>query len=265
MGHMTEHWIAAAPDPTTSTTAPGVPAPVGLLATSGAQTVAWVNDELGDLPIALGEDVVGAVWSRSNQEDKYVQASRSEMAVALPGLEFPGLIPEKVTFITSQLVFDPSTGKLAADPVAAFGFWTVKPYTMNRSVAQSAVLLVAVDAASLDPVVPDTVGVPENLPEDTRCSELVGSTVEVCEKVTLEGGLSAWSLDVADGWRLAWSELGYKYDLFVRNADDVDLLARMAGSSEELAPLVSVRAGADAAQGAPVKSEAEPPAASSGS
>jgi len=267
MGHMTERWIAAAPGPAvTTTTTPAVTAPVGLLATSGSKTIEWVNDDISDLsPTSAAEDAIVAVWSRSNREDRYVQASRSEIVAALPAIQFPELIPIKVAFITSQLVFDPKTGDLASDSVAAFGFWSDKPYTKSRTVSQVAVLMVAVDESTPEPVVADTIGVPENQPGDLRCDELVASTVEVCKAVTLEDGRAAWSLDATDGWRLVWSEHGYTYDLFVRNAADVDLLAGMAVSSKEFVPVVSVLATGDEPEAAPVGIDNEASADAAGS
>ncbi len=241
MGQLTERWIAAAPQPTTPVPTPATPAPLGLLAIDGAVTVEWVNDELGVPQFTLPEQVVAGVWQRSNREDRYLQASRAEIAAALPGLEFPELIPENVAFITSQLIFEPSTGQLSSDTLAAFGFWSVKPYSQNRSVAQLAVLMVSEAEAPEQPVVADTIGVPEPAVE-TRCKELGGSTVEDCQATTLADGCRAWSLDVTDGWRLVWSAHGYEYDLFVRSASNTDLLARMAGSCSDLAPAPSVAA-----------------------
>ena len=264
LGHMTERWIAAAPDPTTTTASPVAPTPVGLQTTHGEQIVTWVNDELGDPPVASPEDTVAMVWSRSNKQDGYVQASRAEIAVALPGLEFPELIPERSAFITSQLVFDPTTGKLASDPAAAFGFWSAKPYTKARSVAQLAVLIVAIDAAPGEPVVVDTIGVPEDLHEDIGCEELAGSTVEDCRRVILDDGCPAWSLDVTDGWRLVWSAGGYRYDLFVRHAGQADLLARMAGSCDEMA-MIPAPVGADRLEGTPAADEPDAPLETAGS
>jgi hypothetical protein len=264
LGHMTERWIAAAPDPTTTTASPVAPAPVGLQTTHSEQIVAWVNDELGDPPVASPEDTVAMVWSRSNKQDGYVQASRAEIAVALPGLEFPELIPERSAFITSQLVFDSTTGKLASDPAAAFGFWSAKPYTKARSIAQLAVLIVAIDAAPGEPVVVDTIGVPEDLHEDIGCEELAGSTVEDCWKVNLADGCPAWSLDVTDGWRLVWSAGGYRYDLFVRHAGQADLLARMAGSCDEMA-MIPAPVGADRLEGTPAADEPDAPLETAGS
>lgn len=267
LGHMTERWIAAAPDPTIiATTTPAVTAPVGLLATNGSKTIEWVNDDISDLlPATPAGEAIAAVWSRSNKDDRYVQASRSEIVAALPALQFPELIPEKVAFITSQLVFNPATGELAPDAVAAFGFWSDKPYTKSRTVSQLAVLMVAIDEPVPEPVVADTIGVPDDQPADMRCDDLVGSTDQECKAVTLEDGRAAWSLDATDGWRLVWSARGYSYDLFVRNATDVDLLARMAVSGTELVPVVSALAGADEPEGAPAGIENESAAEAAGS
>ena len=120
LGHMTERWIAAAPDAPAATSAPPSAAPIGLLATNGPKSIAWVNDGLGSdvaAPTSPGE-AIQVVWARSNRQDRYVQASRSEILAALPQLEVPTLVPDEVAFITSQLIFDPATGELASD---AFG------------------------------------------------------------------------------------------------------------------------------------------------
>jgi hypothetical protein len=257
VGHMTERWIAALPDHAPTSTA-AVPAPVGLQSSDGVKPAVWVNDVLGDPLSILPQEVIAAVWARSNRQDRYVQASRSEIAVALPGLGFPDLLPVNVAFVTSQLVFDPTTGRLSSDAVAAFGFWSVKPYSKSRSAAQLAVLMVANTEESPEPFVVDTMGVLGEPQAEPRCDGLAGSDVEECTAVTLSDGCPAWSLNLTNGWRLVWSERGYEYDLFVRNAGDGDLLARMAGSCRELArglPAVSVvdavegtSAGADVAE-----------------
>jgi hypothetical protein len=261
LGHMTERWIAAAPDAPITTSPPPAAAPLGLLATNGAETVEWVNDELGNGPPAVSpspDEIVNFVWSRSNGQDRYVQASRIEILAALPALEVPLLIPDKVSFITSQLIFDPATGELASDAAAAFGFWSEKPYTKSRTVSQLAVLMVAIEEPPPAPVVPDTIGVPAPEPVGDRCERLTDAAVRDCTRVTLQDGCPAWSLEVTDGWRLVWSEHSYTYDLFVRNAADADLLTRMAGSCEGLAPGVSVLAGAEGPEGEPAESESNP-------
>ena len=261
LGTMTERWIAAAPDAPITTAPPAALAPIGLLAANGPKTIEWVNDELGNGSSVLPnspEEIVRFVWSRGTRQDRYVQASRTEILAALPAVEVPTLIPDQVAFITSQLVFDPATGELASDAAAAFGFWSEKPYTKSRTVSQLAVLMVAIDEPLPDPVVPDTIGVPAPAPVGDRCEQLADGAVRDCTRVMLEGGCPAWSLEVTDGWRLVWSERSYTYDLFVRNATGADLLARMAGSCEGLAPGVSVLAGAEGAEGEAVESETNP-------
>ena len=261
LGHMTERWIAAAPDAPITTATPPAAAPIGLLATNGPKTIEWVNDELGSGSSASPtspEEIVSFVWSRSNRQDRYVQASRTEILAALPAVEIPTLIPDKVAFITSQLIFDPATGGLASDAAAAFGFWSEKPYTKSRTVSQLAVLMVAIDEPLPDPVVPDTIGVPAPELVSDRCERLAGGAVLDCTRVMLQDGCPAWSLEVTDGWRLVWSERSYTYDLFVRNAAGADLLARMAGSCEGLAPGVSVLAGGERPEGEPAESESNP-------
>lgn len=255
---MSERWIAAAPQtPTTSAFSPAATsAPLGLLATNGPKKIDWVNDELGAGPATTTspEETVKSVWSRSNRQDRYVQASRMEILAALPALQVPTLVPDKVAFVTSQLIFDPATGELARDAVAAFGFWSDKPYTKSRTVSQLAVLMVAIDEPAPDPVVPDTIGVPEPVPVEDRCDRLVDGTVRACTRLLLDDGCPAWSLEVTDGLRLVWSEQAYTYDLFVRGAVDVGLLSRMAGSCEQPAA-VSVLAGSEGPEAEPAGSE----------
>ena len=79
-----------------------------------------------------------------------MQAGRFEIAAALPGVEFPRLVPEKVTHISSQLVFDPLTGTLDVGTSAAFGLWTAEPYTVPRIEGQLVVLRVGLRSALPD-------------------------------------------------------------------------------------------------------------------
>jgi hypothetical protein len=246
LGDVSGGWLSASPTP--PTTAPvsvlAEPVQVNLYRAGADAEIDWVNDRLGDPRSSHPADAIAHVWSRSSKEDRYVQASRSEIAVALPGLQFPNLIPENVEYITSQLVFEPGTGLLSDEAIAAFGFWSAEPYSKSRSVAQLAVLMVSPDPTPSEVIVPDTIGVPDDPPEDTRCEDLTRSTVKNCVPMTLENGDPAWSLKVSNGWRLVWQGHGYEYDLFVRNAANTDVLARMAGSVEDLAsPFVGVVAG----------------------
>lgn len=258
MGNLTERWIAAAPDSTAAsapTTTGMVSSPIGLFASDGHLRAEWVNDQLGDSATTL--PAVDAAWDRSNRRDRYVQASRSEIAAALPGLEFPALIPADVAFITSQFVFDPATGELSSDTQAAFGFWSVQPYSRSRSAGQQAVLTVAVDQPTPDLGGGNSIGENENPPGETRCDEPTGSTIEDCEAVTLPDGRPAWSFQATDGWRLVWSERGYEYDLFVRKAAGVDFLVSMAASLEGLAPASPTLAAPDDAGGTPTNDGAD--------
>lgn len=263
LGEVSDEWLSARESPTTPVTFTVTNRPsISLSAPDADVVVDWVNDVLGDPVSSHPADAVAAVWSRSNKQDRYVQASRFEIAAALPGLQFPKLLPLRVGYITSQLVFEPATGNLGDGVVAAFGFWSEEPYSKSRSVAQLAVLTVAPDPTPADEVVPDTIGVPDDPPEDTRCEDLTGSTGENCLPMRLENGDPAWSLEVANGWRLVWQAHGYEYDLFVRNAANTDVLARMAASVEHLAsPIVE----ADDISGEPVENELGDPAESAGS
>ncbi len=237
LGEVTESWIAAAP---TSTTLPAAPeaVPAALGDTAPIIEVEWVNDDLGDPPTGDPDDAIATVWARSNKTDRFVQASRFEIAVALPGIEFPAVVPEGVRFVTSQLIFDPATGRLD-DQVAAFGFWSVEPYSRNRSVGQRAVLFVAEDAEPEGPpegFSGDTDEIPlSGAPEvEDRCEELLGGAVNSCTPVTIGDGCPAWSLDEQGGWRLVWSEQGYEYDLFVRDVDSAEVPFEIAGSCSAL-------------------------------
>ncbi len=58
---------------------------------------------------------------------------------SLRGLEFPTALPEDVIYVTSQLVFT-GDGKMADPLLAAFGLWTIPPYSQSRTVGQSGVL-----------------------------------------------------------------------------------------------------------------------------
>ncbi len=237
LGGATESWIAAAP---TSTTLPAAPeaVPAALGDSAPIIEVEWVNDDLGDPPTDDPDDAIATVWARSNKTDRFVQASRFEVAVALPGIEFPAVVPEGVRFVTSQLIFDPATGRLD-DQVAAFGFWSVEPYSRNRSVGQRAVLFVAENPQpegelQVFPGDPDEIPSSPAPEVEDRCDDLLGGAVNSCTPVTIGDGCPAWSLDEQGGWRLVWSEEGYEYDLFVRDVDSAEVPVDMAGSCSAL-------------------------------
>lgn len=175
VGERSAAWVTAATVPTT--TSPPVVVEVGGEGLVGAGDLLWVNDDIGatappDDPLAM----VAAVWNRQ-VGSRFVQASRVEIAAALPTIRFPEAVPEDVRWVTSQLVFDPATGLLDANTSAAFGFWTVEPYTAESG--RLGVLRVG--------VAPDGVG---------------GARSDIVPII------------VPDGLSLGWTEAGLRYELF---------------------------------------------------
>ncbi len=185
---------------TTSTTTTTLLQPGGGMALTGLSgEVVWVND---DLEVSAGEtadQVIYRVWQRSSGVDPYVQASRSEIAAALPGIEFPSLVPEKVTYVSSQLVFDTQTGTLDVGTSAAFGLWSAEPYTVPRTEAQLVVLRVGLRSA---------------LPD--------------------EGSGEISTFQATDGRELAWAEGEYVYQLFCRRGISEESCFAMAGALTSL-------------------------------
>lgn len=175
VGDRSGAWVTAATLPTT--TAPPVVIEVGEEGLVGATDILWVNDDIGPAqPLDDPQAVISAVWNRQ-LGSRFVQASRAEIAKALPTIRFPEAVPEAVRWVTSQLVYDPATGLLDADTSSAFGFWTVEPYTADSG--QLAVLRVG--------PAPDGLGAAQ--------SDIV-------------------PIVVPDGLSLGWTEAGLRYELF---------------------------------------------------
>ena len=173
--------------------------------------VIWVNDEFAVTSGETADSVIRRVWQRGDGVDPYVQASRREIAVALPGIEFPSLVPEKVTHISSQLIFDTQTGTLDVATSAAFGLWTAEPYTVPRIEGQLVVLRVGLRSA---------------LPDE-------GS-----------GGISTFQ--ATDGRELAWVAGDYVYELYCRRGISEESCFAMADALTSLQLLTSLPAAADA-------------------
>jgi hypothetical protein len=143
--------------------------------------VAWANDELGaDTGGLEGIELLSAVWARGDGISPFIQASRTEIAAALPGIEFPQLVPGQVTHISSQLVFDVQSVVLDPTTAAAFGMWVGEPYELPRTEAQLAVLRVGLRS-----------------PGDPAPGEF-------------------FSFQVSEGRELTWTERDYVYQLFCR-------------------------------------------------
>ncbi|MFV9671675.1 MAG: lipoprotein [Acidimicrobiia bacterium] len=176
-GEASSGWVTAVTTPTT--TAPPVVIEIGNEGLIGADDVLWANDDIG--PVTPSSDpraAIAAVWDRQ-LGSRFVQASRAEIAAALPTIRFPEAVPEDVRWMTSQLVFDPATGLLDVDTSAAFGLWTVEPYTVENG--RLGVLRVG--------SAPDGVGAAK--------SDIV-------------------PIIVPDGLSLGWTEAGLRYEFFCR-------------------------------------------------
>jgi hypothetical protein len=198
-------------DPDTTTTLP-------LLTDIGSVT--WTNDPLAVAAEgATAVEVTQRIYGTSSGTDRYVQAAARDIATVLPGIDVPGVVPSDVRHVTSQLVFDPTIGRLANDPAAAFGFWVVEPYTQSRSVGQRAVLAVSLDAdGELQLVSPE---------DGCRRFEGRGS----CEPVAIGSG-TAWWLTDEEGSTLVWYAPPHRYELTMRG--DAGLAEDMAATREPL-------------------------------
>lgn len=112
---------------TTSTTeAVFAEAPQG---TVRSTDLVWYNDAIeGESPTMETNVAISTVWSRGDGITSVIQASRREIAAALPGIQFPELVPDTSGWVTSQLVFDVASGLLGQDTSAQFGLWQREPY-----------------------------------------------------------------------------------------------------------------------------------------
>ena len=174
----------------------------------GVTGVAWFNDGMDVLTANLGrEDTIAAVWvERENRgfEGGFIQATRREIANTLPGVEFPQLVPEQVTHVTSQLVYDTFTATLDASTTAAFGLWAGEPYTAPRTESQLAILRVGLKTFAGDP-------------DD----EIL-------------------SFQVSEGRELAWAHGDYVYQLFCRRGISEQACHAMAESTVSLDLMLSI-------------------------
>ncbi len=92
----------------------------------------WYNDGLAaEAESSETAVVISAVWNRGDGATSVIQASRNEIAVALPGIQFPELAPDSVGWVTSQLVYDVASGTLDRNTSAQFGLWHLEPYASD--------------------------------------------------------------------------------------------------------------------------------------
>jgi len=204
-------------DTTTTTTIvvdDGESAPQGAVR---AADVSWYNDQLGEAaPVPIPSVVIADVWGRGDRVNRYIQASRAEIATALPTVEFPSLVPDEVGWVTSQLVFDTASATLDAGTSAAFGLWKVEPYSFEEG-----------DVAVL------------------RVGEASGPDRESAGEIHYE--------IVPDGLSLSWVRGSYRYELFCRTSLAEEMCQQMAETamplSDQLPPPRAEDAPADASGG----------------
>lgn len=192
-----------------------------------SETLVWSNDDIVTENLADPNALVSEVFAR-REGDRFIQASRSEIAAALPGIRFPSVVPWGAGWVSSQLVIE-STGLLSDDPSAAFGIWSAEPYTRSRSVAQMAVLRVATDPESATEI--SIAG------DEASCARFAENTTEGCEILEISGR-PVWMLSSPQGVTLVWFDDIYRYELFGRSFVPVGGLTRMPETSVLLADLV---------------------------
>jgi hypothetical protein len=221
MGAGSSDWIQ---EPTVTTVPPTQQGGSALAPVLGSD---WFNNDLAPVAGTSPSEIISGVLSRANTSDPYVQATPAEIAIALPGIVFPALTPPEVRYITSQLVYDLSDATLAADQVAAFGLWTVEPYTRSRSVGQQGVLTVIADSEGLAALASGNA--------DTSCARYIDQQVECAVQEVAEG--PAWELTDQLGTTLVWYGDSYRYELFLRSGVAPGLVIEMA---ESVRPLESL-------------------------
>jgi hypothetical protein len=165
-----------------------------------ATEVLWFNDDIDPQFTGEPDDVIASVWERQ-LSSRFVQSSRREIAAALPSLVFPSLVPQQVRWVTSQLVYNATSGTLDGDTQAAFGLWTAEPYRSDT--AQLGVLRVGRSSADVP----------------SARSEVV-------------------TVAVPDGVSLTWTESGHRYELFCRSEVSEDLCRETAESAVVLTGLL---------------------------
>jgi hypothetical protein len=222
VGEGASEWIG---EPTVSTVPVSDGNGTGLVATRSAD---WYNENLSEVPGTTPSEIIAGVFARSSPQDRFAQATPAEIAAALPGIGFPSALPPNVGYITSQLVYDRSTGQLALDQAAAFGLWIVEPYTRSRSVGQQGIFTVAIDPAGAD-LITSGAG-------DTSCSRYSSFGGE-CVEAEVDGS-PAWTLTDQTGTTLIWFNGDFRYELFLRVGVDADLALEMAESARPLGNLI---------------------------
>lgn len=221
LGQRSSEWIGEPEVSTTSTVPTAAPTTVS------ARSLLWSNDEIVSASLGDQQALIAEVFSR-REGDRFIQASRAEIAAALPDVSFPAKAPYGAEWVSSQLVIE-NSGLLSEDPAAAFGIWSAEPYSRSRSVAQMAVLRVFIDRVnSAEVELPDT---------EISCARFANRATEQCAIVS-EGDRDIWRLTASNGTTLIWFEAPYRYELYGRTLVSVSALEEVAAEVIPLSDLL---------------------------
>lgn len=220
IGGRSSEWIN---EPTVPTTIPVVVTTPTIVT---VDRLVWANDDIETQNLDEPGAVLREVFAR-REGDRFIQASRFEIAAALEDVKFPGTAPVGAEWVSSQLVFN-NDGTVANEPSVAFGIWSAEPYTRSRSVAQMIVLRVSTDV--------DAAAALASGEADVTCARFADRTAERCEVVPL-GDSEAWMLTASGGTTIVWYDGPYRYELFGRSFIGSNILRDMAA---EMSPLSSI-------------------------
>lgn len=226
LGGKSSDWIGevATTRPSTTTT---------VAATVRSQsTVQWANDGF-PRPGSDNGELLATVFGRTDGSSQYLQASRHEIAVLVPEVEFPITVPVETEYVTSQVVVESRTLQLSTNPTVAFGLWSVEPYSRSRSIGQVGVL-----SAALDETAARVANDPDSQP---TCAAFTQSTDVVCGIEQL-GGMTVWRLESASGLVHIWYRGKYRYELSAPRLSE-SVAHQVIESMTPLAELVDVQAG----------------------
>jgi len=194
--------------------------PVTIPRASSVASLQWSNDGIVTENLIEPEALIAEVFAR-REGDRFIQASRAEIAVALPLARFPAEVPYGAKWVSSQLVIE-NSGELSNDPSAAFGIWSAEPYSRSRSVAQMAVLRVANDRETAIELAQGE--------SDVSCARFADRSTEQCDIIDVNGR-QVWRLGSTGGTTLVWFEGVYRYELYGRSFVPPDALVAMAAKS----------------------------------
>lgn len=216
---------------------------IGAVATTGSSTtttvaaltrpavdVVWSNDTLGDPPEPDDDAdlILARIFARAGNDSRFLQSTRDEIAALVPEASFPGRVPAPVSHISSQVVIESRTLRLANDPLLAFGLWSVEPYTRSRSIGQVAVMNVYEDATAAevanDPNSPPT------------CTAFAGVPDRVCG-IESFADVPVWRLETQSTVTHLFYVGNYRYEIGTRPDVDEEMIHEAVMS---MGPLVDL-------------------------